>query len=127
MGEFLPLASRIHESNMLQSIKNTKNKKKYCHIKKRLYLCSRNRLDSIVRSTLLFRHFERKLTLLITKKLLSKKEMKEMNKKNYLSPMVEIMNARVEKGFQMSSTDPELNTTIEPEVEGPEIDFNSFD
>jgi len=84
-------------------------------------------LDSIVRSTLLFRHFERKLTLLITKKLLSKKEMKEMNKKNYLSPMVEIMNARVEKGFQMSSTDPELNTTIEPEVEGPEIDFNSFD
>ena len=128
MGEFLPLASRIHESNMLQSIKNTKNKKKYCHIKKRLYLCSRNRLDSIVRSTLLFRHFERKLTLLITKKLLSKKEMKEMNKKNYLSPMVEIMNARVEKGFQMSgTTDPELNTTIEPEVEGPEIDFNSFD
>ena len=50
-----------------------------------------------------------------------------MNKKNYLSPMVEIMNARVEKGFQMSGTDPELNTTIEPEVEGPEIDFNSFD
>ena len=50
-----------------------------------------------------------------------------MNKTNYLSPMVEIMNARVEKGFQMSGTDPDLNTTIEPEVEGPEIDFNSFD
>ena len=51
-----------------------------------------------------------------------------MNKKNYLSPMVEIMNARVEKGYQMSgTTDPDLNTTIEPEVEGPEIDFNSFD
>ena len=54
--------------------------------------------------------------------------MKEMNKKNYLSPMVEIMNARVEKGFQISgNTDPEINTSIEPEVEGPEIDFNSFD
>ena len=38
--------------------------------------------------------------------------MKEMNKKNYLSPMVEIMNARVEKGFQMSgNTDPEINTS----------------
>lgn len=38
--------------------------------------------------------------------------MKEMNKKNYMSPMVEILNARVEKGFQTSgssSTDPHSN------------------
>ena len=33
--------------------------------------------------------------------------MKEMNKKNYVSPMVEILNARVEKGFQSSSVNPD--------------------
>lgn len=50
------------------------------------------------------------------------------NKKNYLTPMIEIMNARVEKGFQTSgTTDPELNTTLEPREPGTEIDMNDFD
>ena len=30
-----------------------------------------------------------------------------MNKKNYVSPMVEILNARVEIGFQSSSVNPD--------------------
>jgi predicted metal-dependent phosphotriesterase family hydrolase len=39
------------------------------------------------------------------KKLLSRKKMKEMTNKNsmkamYVAPMVEMMNARVEKGFE---------------------------
>lgn len=52
-----------------------------------------------------------------------------MNKKNYLSPVVEIMNARVEKGFQMSgdSDDPTLNLELEPEEEGNDYDWSSFD
>ena len=55
--------------------------------------------------------------------------MKEMNKKNYLSPMVEIMNARVEKGFQQSGDpdDPTLNLELEPEEEGNDYDWSSFD
>lgn len=31
----------------------------------------------------------------------------KMNKKAYMAPMVEIMNARVEKGFQASGTNPD--------------------
>ena len=55
--------------------------------------------------------------------------MKEMNKKNYMSPMVEILNARVEKGFQVSggSTDPEINGNLNPRITGREMDFSDFD
>ena len=52
--------------------------------------------------------------------------MKEMNKKNYLTPMVEIMSARVEKGFQASSTN-ELNGTLPPKITGNEVNFSDFD
>ena len=51
--------------------------------------------------------------------------MKEMNKKNYMSPMVEILNARVEKGFQTSgssSTDPHSN--MPSNIEGWEPNDN---
>ena len=45
--------------------------------------------------------------------------MKEMNKKNYMSPMVEILNARVEKGFQASSGEaPHIHTGLHDEVPG---------
>ena len=46
--------------------------------------------------------------------------MKEMNKKNYMSPMVEILNARVEKGFQISGggETPHVNTGLHDEVPG---------
>jgi hypothetical protein len=54
--------------------------------------------------------------------------MKEMNKKNYLSPMVEILNARVEKGFQTSTGAPEINTGLRPEVPGgSDLDLSMFD
>lgn len=52
--------------------------------------------------------------------------MKEMNKKNYMSPMVEILNARVEKGFQVSSGSgetPHVNTGLPPEQD-PNSDIN---
>ena len=50
------------------------------------------------------------------------------NKKAYMTPMVEIMNARVEKGFQVSGqTEPEISGTLEPKIEGQEINFNDFD
>ena len=48
------------------------------------------------------------------------------NKKAYMTPMVEIMNARVEKGFQVSG-EPEISGTLEPKIEGQEINFNDFD
>jgi len=43
-----------------------------------------------------------------------------MNKKNYMSPMVEILNARVEKGFQISggSESPHIHTGLHDEVPG---------
>lgn len=60
--------------------------------------------------------------------------MKEMNKKNYMSPMVEILNARVEKGFQASgeTPNPDVNTGLQPEVPGEggeenEISVQMFD
>lgn len=63
--------------------------------------------------------------------------MKEMNKKNYLSPMVEIMNARVEKGFAGSGsgsttpTDPITGSSELPGVthndDDPNTDGNDFD
>ena len=41
--------------------------------------------------------------------------MKEMNnKKNYISPMVEILNARVEKGFAGSTTPTGMDGNPEP-------------
>ena len=50
--------------------------------------------------------------------------MKEMNKKNYMSPMVEILNARVEKGFAGSgSTDP--HSSVPGALEG--VDINGDD
>jgi hypothetical protein len=51
----------------------------------------------------------KKTYLLTTKKLFKKKEMKN-NKKAYLAPMVEVMNARVEKGFAGSGNTPSGNT-----------------
>ncbi len=59
--------------------------------------------------------------------------MKEMNKKNYMSPMVEILNARVEKGFAGSgSTDPHapINGDLEgivPNPDDPNTDGSDFD
>ena len=63
--------------------------------------------------------------------------MKEMNKKNYLSPMVEIMNARVEKGFAGSGsgsttpTDPITGSSdlegVSPNTDDPNSDGNDFD
>ena len=45
--------------------------------------------------------------------------MKEMNKKNYMSPMVEILNARVEKGFQISGGEaPHIHTGLHDEMPG---------
>ncbi len=49
-----------------------------------------------------------------------------MNKKNYMSPMVEILNARVEKGFQISGGSgetPHVNTGLPPEQD-PNSDIN---
>ncbi len=48
-----------------------------------------------------------------------------MNKKNYMSPMVEILNARVEKGFQISGggETPHVNTGLPPEQD-PNSDIN---
>lgn len=58
--------------------------------------------------------------------------MKEMNKKNYMSPMVEILNARVEKGFAGSSIDPHgpINGDLEgivPNADDPNTDGSDFD
>ena len=39
-------------------------------------------------------------------KLLLKKMKENKNMKVYVTPMVEVMNARVEKGFQISTTSP---------------------
>lgn len=51
-----------------------------------------------------------------------------MNKKNYMSPMVEILNARVEKGFQISgNTTPEINGGLNPRITGTEMTFSDFD
>lgn len=52
-----------------------------------------------------------------------------MNKKNYMSPMVEILNARVEKGFQVSGggTTPEINGNLNPRLPGTEMTFSDFD
>ena len=51
-----------------------------------------------------------------------------MNKKNYMSPMVEILNARVEKGFQISgNTNPEINGGLKPRIPDVEINFSDFD
>ena len=52
------------------------------------------------------------------------------NKKIYMVPMVEIMNARVEKGFQASSgsTNPENNLNIlPPKIEGTDLNLSDFD
>lgn len=83
-----------------------------------------------------------KINFIINKKtIIKKKEMKEMNKKNYMSPMVEILNARVEKGFQTSSgstpVDPHSNVPGGIEVWDPNtqggtsgsevVDPNMFD
>lgn len=52
--------------------------------------------------------------------------MKEMNnKKNYISPMVEILNARVEKGFAGSGTPAGMDGNPEP-IYG-EHELNDFD
>lgn len=52
--------------------------------------------------------------------------MKEMNnKKNYISPMVEILNARVEKGFAGSGTPAGMDGNPEP-IHG-EHQLNDFD
>ena len=55
-----------------------------------------------------------------------------MNKKNYMSPMVEILNARVEKGFAGSSTDPHSPVPgdlegIVPNADDPNTDGSDFD
>lgn len=42
----------------------------------------------------------------------------KMNKKAYMAPMVEIMNARVEKGFQVSGTDPDARLSDLEPIEG---------
>lgn len=52
--------------------------------------------------------------------------MKEMNnKKNYISPMVEILNARVEKGFAGSGTPVGMDGNPEP-IHG-EHEVSDFD
>ena len=59
--------------------------------------------------------------------------MKETNnKKNYMSPMVEILNARVEKGFVISGEDPthqHVPGTVPPSTEGQllGVSAESFD
>ena len=73
-------------------------------MKKSSYLCSEDMLGSIVCIILLFSIFDQEINNIINKNYYQKKEMKEMNnKKNYISPMVEILNARVEKGFAGSN------------------------
>lgn len=42
----------------------------------------------------------------------------KMNKKAYMAPMVEIMNARVEKGFQVSGTNPDERLSELERIEG---------
>ena len=54
------------------------------------------------------------------------------NKKNYMSPMVEILNARVEKGFAISGGDPthqHVPGTVPPSTEGQllGVSAESFD
>jgi hypothetical protein len=51
--------------------------------------------------------------------------MKE-NKKNYMTPMVEFMNARVEKGFA-GSGDTITGTGTEPFTEGGNTDISTWD
>lgn len=53
-----------------------------------------------------------------------------MNKKSYLSPVVEIMNARVERGFQTSGGSTNPNTpNIDGNLEGkdPSTEINVGD
>lgn len=53
--------------------------------------------------------------------------MKEMNKKNYMSPVVETLNARVEKGFA-GSGDSTLGGSVLPPRENQDgINMNDFD
>ena len=55
--------------------------------------------------------------------------MKEMNKKSYLSPVVEIMNARVERGFQTSNPNtPNIDGNLEGKDPSTEINVgDDFD
>ena len=97
-----------------------KKRKKNLYIKKKAYFCNRYSKYSVCYRPLPYNILKRKINKIINnKKLLSRKKMKEMTNKNsmkamYVAPMVEMMNARVERGFEAS-----MNAGIEAPTGGP--------
>jgi hypothetical protein len=53
--------------------------------------------------------------------------MKEMNKKNYMSPVVETLNARVEKGFAGSGDSTLGSGALPPRENQEDLNMNDFD